>query len=103
MDKMDIVAVIAVILMALTVATIVFGKRQAQSYRIKADRPEREGDAEPHEVFLPDDEWRPAPDSDVMAALRAGVKIEAIKHYRNAYGVSLAEAKRAVDRLASEL
>ena len=47
----------------------------------------------------------PAADSypDVVAALRAGNKIEAIKHYRAATGVGLKEAKDAVEALERRL
>ena len=47
----------------------------------------------------------PAADSfpDVVAALRAGAKIQAIKHYRIATGVGLKEAKDAVEALARRL
>jgi len=42
----------------------------------------------------------PLPRQDeVVALVRAGKKIEAIKVYREATGVGLAEAKRAVDQL----
>jgi ribosomal protein L7/L12 len=37
---------------------------------------------------------------DVLAALRAGQKIEAIKRYRQATGADLAEAKDAVEEAA---
>ena len=43
----------------------------------------------------------PLPRQDeVVALVRAGKKIEAIKVYREATGVGLAEAKRAVEQLA---
>lgn len=43
----------------------------------------------------------PLPRQDeVVALVRAGKKIEAIKVYREATGVGLAEAKAAVERLA---
>ena len=43
----------------------------------------------------------PMPRQDeVVALVRAGKKIEAIKVYREATGVGLAEAKAAVERLA---
>lgn len=43
----------------------------------------------------------PLPRQDeVVALVRAGKKIEAIKVYREATGVGLAEAKSAVERLA---
>jgi ribosomal protein L7/L12 len=35
--------------------------------------------------------------SDVVTALRAGQKIEAIKRYRDAISVSLAEAKSVIE------
>lgn len=39
----------------------------------------------------------------VIGALRAGNKIEAIKHYRDATRLGLAEAKYAVERLEADL
>jgi ribosomal protein L7/L12 len=41
----------------------------------------------------------PAYQLEVMALVRAGNKIEAIKLFREATGCGLAEAKEAVDRL----
>ncbi|QXC60956.1 ribosomal protein L7/L12 [Aquihabitans sp. G128] len=39
------------------------------------------------------------PMADVVSLVRTGKKIEAIKRYREIYGVGLKEAKTAVDRI----
>ena len=49
-------------------------------------------------------EWEPSPAPSgappgVMEAIQAGNLIEAIKHYREATGLGLAEAKDAVEKL----
>ncbi len=41
-------------------------------------------------------------EEDVLGALRAGRKIEAIKIYREKTGVGLAEAKKAVEAMGTE-
>jgi len=41
-------------------------------------------------------------ESEAIALLRDGKKLEAIKRYREVAGVGLAEAKAAVERLASQ-
>ncbi len=43
-----------------------------------------------------------AAEEDVLGALRAGRKIEAIKIYRKKTGVGLAEAKEAVEAMGTE-
>ena len=40
-------------------------------------------------------------DARIRALINAGKKIEAIKEYRSAYGTGLAEAKDAIDAIAS--
>ncbi|CAN5444404.1 hypothetical protein BH10ACT1_BH10ACT1_15570 [soil metagenome] len=40
------------------------------------------------------------PMADVVTLVRSGKKIEAIKRYREIYGVGLKEAKQAVERIA---
>lgn len=41
-------------------------------------------------------------DAEIVAALHAGQKIEAIKLYREAYGTDLKDAKDAVDALQAQ-
>ena len=53
------------------------------------------GDALPE----PEPPTAAAPDADVQTLIREGRTIEAIKLYREQTGVSLAEAKQAIDRL----
>lgn len=40
---------------------------------------------------------------DVVQAIRAGNKIQAIKHYRDQFGTSLKESKDAVERMAKSM
>jgi len=44
-----------------------------------------------------------AANSQVIELVRSGKKIEAIKVYRETYGVGLAEAKKAVDGMEANL
>jgi len=41
-------------------------------------------------------------EDDLMIALRSGHRIKAIKYYRSIHGVSLKEAKDAVEKLATK-
>ena len=81
MDKMTVIGVLAGIIIGFVLAKLTGGKR---------DKPH----AATREVID-----RKNMDSDVIALLESGRKVQAIKRYREVYNVDLKEAKEAVDSL----
>ncbi|MEV5440142.1 ribosomal protein L7/L12 [Streptomyces sp. NPDC052682] len=90
---MDITTVLFALVLLLALVTL--QSRIAQAER-RAVRVERKLDRILDHLGLREDEpWR----DEVEALVRDGRRIQAIKVYREATGVGLAEAKEAVDRL----
>lgn len=94
---MEIIGVVAVVALLLYVAIESSERKVRSEVSRRIDRIEAKVDlllkhAGLEEPALPHQ-------AEVVALVRAGKKIEAIKVYREATGVGLAEAKRAVEQL----
>lgn len=78
-------------------------EREVAELRSRLDAVTRSGASAPSTAspwpVLPSSDSRGEVSSEVLDHLRAGRKINAIKAYREQYGVGLKEAKDAVDRL----